>query len=268
MSRRILFVIVLLFSLSSMPSFAQRRNYKIYHNPTSLIDSPTANFLDSAYVQFGLRMYAQGGILGSVSVQFKKKMMFGISYGGQNVVGYGELQWNEAPGVHIQVQFLEETYPSIPALAIGFNSQGYGAYFREDSLKRYQIKPKGLYLVASWNYSGFLAAAGFHLGANYNNQTNDDDRDLNFFCGADVEFLNDFVFLGEYDFAFNDNKKGTGGAVTSGYLNLGIRFFISDRFILEFALKNLLDHQTEKLKDVVGVHKESREIKLIYFANF
>ena len=123
-------------------------------------------------------------------------------------------------------------------------------------------------MVASWNYSGFLADAGFHLGANYNNQTNDDDRDIDFFCGADLEFLNDFVFLGEYDFAFNDNKKGTGSSVTSGYLNIAVRFFISDRFMLEFSLKNLLDHQTEKLKDVAGVHKESREIKLIYFTNF
>ena len=266
----LIYVFLLLFTLpllsQSYRSNYRQRNYLYYKRPLNLIDNPTANFLDSTYFQVKLRMYGEGGMLAGFNIQVKKHIMIGVSYGGQNVVGYGTIKWNEAPGIQLRFQVSPEIYP-FPAIAIGFNSQGYGSYYAatDSSDGRYQIKPKGFYLTGSYNYTSILGGIGLHVGLNYNNENKGTDQDLNFFLGASVVFWNDISILLEHDFAINDNDKNSIGT-GKGYTNAAVRWFISRNLLLEFSVKNLLKNN-KLINGIEEVPNENREIKLIYFQN-
>ena len=140
---------------------------------------------------------------------------------------------------------------------VGFHSQGYGAYNK--SLKRYAIKSRGIYAVASKNTS-FLGGLGLHAGVNWSLETEDDDSDPNLFAGCHKYLGSDFVILGEYDTAINDNDNNAIGS-GKGYLNLGVRWSFAQRLFFEFAWKNILEN---------GSHStgSSREVKLVYLTFF
>lgn len=261
-----IFLLLLTLPLFSQPysSYYRYRNLRLYEKPLNLVDTPTANFLDSTYFQVKLRMYGEGGMLTGFNIQVKRHIMIGVSYGGQNVIGYGTIKWNEAPGIQLRFQVAPEIYP-FPAFAIGFNSQGYGAYYTatDSSSGRYQIKPKGFYVAGSYNYTSILGGIGLHVGLNYNNENKGTDQDLNFFLGASIVFWNDISILLEHDFAINDNDKNSIGT-GKGYTNAAIRWFVSKNLLLEFSVKNLLKNN-KLVHGIDEVPNENREIKLIYF---
>ena len=59
----------------------------------------------------------------------------------------------------------------MPAVAFGFDSQGYGFY--DASAERYQIKSKGFYTVLSKSF-WLLGPLGVHGGAHYSLEDDDD----------------------------------------------------------------------------------------------
>lgn len=247
--------------------------------PITLIDNPTANILSRVdfvetgtlfnkrkvpvlmrEVQFEIRLYNDGGVLGAITAGLMEKLMFGISYGGRNLLGQGKALVNDAPGVNLRYVLYNET-ETRPAIALGFDSQGYGIYF--SNLKRYQIKSKGIFLTTSKNLDVTKdSGIGLHGGINYSLEDRDNDKDLNFFCGATVRVEKNLVLLWEYDFATNDNEGKALGA-GKGYMNAAIKAFISKRFAIEFDIKNLLKNNKEV--EGVLVPALNRELKIIYY---
>lgn len=223
-------------------------------NLGELSDVPVARTLHQGEVAADLRMYPGGGLLSSVLVGLTDFIGMGVSYGGTNIIGTGKPEMNPLPCVHVQYLLFVERMLA-PAVMIGFQSQGYGGY--DKSLKRYAIKSRGFYAVASKNTS-FLGGIGMHLGLNYSLENDDGDKDLNFFAGFHKWINPDLVILGEYDAAVNDNSDNSIGA-GKGYLNAAIRWSVAQRFFVEFAWKNILENR----ENVPG---SSREIKLIYLA--
>ena len=169
-------------------------------------------------------------------------------------IGEGKVNWNPRAEVHARYRLYEESY-SLPAISIGFNSQGYGAYLEADSIKRYTIKSKGFYVVGSKNYS-FLGVLGFHGGINLSLEDSDGDNDPNFFVGFDKSISSEISFVGEYDFAINDNEDNSLVA-KKGYLNSGLKWNIGSNLNLEINIKNLLNNRK-------NVPDSNREIKIIY----
>ena len=187
--------------------------------PVQLIDFPTAGTLMRGSFNAHLRAYAEGGILGGVDVGLTDRFMIGLAYGGTNVIGMGPVNGNPQVGAHIRYRLIEEDL-LFPAITIGYNSQGYGAYV--DSLRRYQNKSNGAFAVASKSFR-FLGLLGLHGGINYSFEKDDGDKDLNFFIGIDKSINPELTIVAEYDFAINDNSAnaiGTG----SGYLNAGLKW--------------------------------------------
>lgn len=223
--------------------------------PLLLIDLPTAANLDRGSYAINLRLFGNGGLLGDVAVGVTPRFMFGLSFGGENIVGEGNINWNPRPGIQGRFRVIDETYV-MPAITLGFDSQGFGAHV--DSLDRYINKSRGLFAIASKNYA-FLYNLGLHGGINYTLETDDDDEDLNFFFGADLSFNREIRVMLEYDFARNDNENDQTFGSGEGYLNAGARWSISDRFFLQFSLKNLFKN---------GPNGVTREIKIGYFEYF
>ena len=114
-----------------------------------LIDQPTAGSLEKGEYGFDVRLFPGGGALSSLRAGLFDRFMIGISYGGVNIIGRGRPDWNQLPGVLIKYRLFEET--DLPAVSIGFDSQGYGAW--ADERERNEIKAKGIYAVASKNFS-------------------------------------------------------------------------------------------------------------------
>jgi hypothetical protein len=224
--------------------------------PLSLVDMPTAGTLMRGSFSTQLKVYPQGGILGKIDVGISDRFMFGISYGGTNVIGVGSIDWNPQIGTNVRYRLFEEDW-TLPAILIGFDSQGSGAYV--DSTKRYLEKSRGLFAVASKNFT-FLGTLGLHGGVNYSFERKDGDKDLNIFVGFDKAINPELALVAEYDFAINDDTHHAFGS-GKGYLNAGVKWIFAGRLELNFIVKNLLKNRDYS-------PQISREIKITYVEIF
>lgn len=243
-----------------------------------LVDCPTAYIAPKRSIEMSLRSFTNGGTLGGMTIGIWEDLMISGGFGGENLLGEGPIEWNPSPGVGVRWQGMFENY-SYPAVSIGFDSQGYGAW--ADSTKRYRIKSKGFYLVASKNY--FLSPTqrfglGLHAGVNYSLEHADDDDDVNAFIG--ISWTNNsqpdrqnFGFHIEYDFGINDNGSRSLGA-GKGYLNAGIKIapakeLFSNRLYLEFDVRDILKNSKLPPDAPEGTELYSNRIlKLVFMGYF
>lgn len=272
MLKKIILVILAFQIICQTNSLAQNYYNRIESfeefKPVNLIDLPTANILteesvgeekSAKYFHLSLRVYKIGGMVGGISVGLTNHLMFGVSYGGQNILGEGNISWNQSPGIQFRYKLFSETYPFPPAISIGYDSQGYGAYLTDK--KRYEIKSPGFYIVTSKNYSNALLNLGFHGGINFSAENKGNDNDLNIFVGAHLIMEEELAVVWEYDLATNDNEKDSMGA-GKGYMNAALRWLFANRLILEFSVKNLL--KNKKVAEGEGAPHVNRELKIIY----
>jgi len=218
-----------------------------------LIDQPTAGNLEKGQYGFDLRFFPYGGALAGLRAGLFDRFMIGVSYGGRNIIGRGDPEWNELPGVLIKYRLFEES--RLPALVLGFDSQGFGLW--SDSLDRYEVKAKGLFVAASKNFSlGWLGTLGLHGGANYNTFEDRDDRNLNGFVGLDKSVGEQISLLAEYNLGLDDNAWKALGR-NRGYLNAGLRWLFARQLGIELDFKDVLKNQ----KDVTSI---SRELRITY----
>ncbi len=200
-----------------------------------LIDMPTAGILNKGFVGVTSDVLPGGDLIERIEVGVFDNVSFGISYGGQNLIGAGSPIWYGYPGVNIRFRIMNETL-STPALTLGFDSQGKGEYF--DSTSRYAIKSPGFFAAASKNFA-FMGYLSLHGTVNYSLESKDGDDFVDLRVGAEKTLGENVSIIGEYDFAFNDNATkyfGNG----DGYLNIGIRWSIGSGFTLGFDLRDLL----------------------------
>lgn len=228
--------------------------------PRRLVDCPTAGLLPRGSFDVDLRLFPGGGALGRISVGLTDRLLLGVSYGGEKIISEEKIHWFPQPGVSIKYRLLEENY-ALPALAMGFDSQGYGAYVENDSISRYEVKSKGFYWVTSKNYKVLGTPMGFHLGANYSLEDDDGDDDPNLFFGVDKGLNEEVSMVAEYDFAFNDDRKLANFGKGNGYLDLGVRLSFGDRLSLEFDFMNLAKNRQD-------VDYLARQVRIVYLEYF
>ena len=228
---------------------------------TQLTDIPTAGILQKGEVSFPISISKNEGVTFGAGVGIIPKLMFGMEYGGEYILGNSIPDWHSYPGVFVKYRIFDES-PKMPAIAIGFDSRGYGTFIDStniidslgniDSLNykevnRYEIKSKGFYVVASRNFN-FLGNLGIHFGVNYSTERDDNDEDLNFFVGIDKSINPQISLLTEYDFAFNDNGKSGNDETYSfgegnGYLNAALQLKCSEHIIIKIHFRDLLNNQ-------------------------
>ena len=209
--------------------------------PRYLIDLPTAGIIPHGNLALDMDFYQSGGLLVGTSVGVFDRLLIGISYGGVNIIGNEKPKWNATPGFQIKLRLLNETV-IVPALALGFDSQGKEVYNKQ--LSRYTIKSMGFYAVASKNYEafGFLS---FHGGVNYSIlERADDDKDPNVFVGVEKTVGPIFSILTEYNIGWNDSHNKALGK-GRGYLNLGAWVSVGKGFSIGFNLKDIFQNQRE-----------------------
>lgn len=220
-----------------------------------LIDSPTAGLIGKGRFGFDLRFFPEGGLLGQVNAGVLERLTIGVSYGGEQIIGDQQIDWYPRLEASIRYRIVEES-ERWPALAAGYETQGYGA--RVDG--RYRIKSKGIFLGLSKNYTSSLGRFGLHGGMNLTREDEDGDDDLSGWIGVDKQLNEDLVLIGEYDLGRNDDGSLSLGS-GKGYLNAGVRWAVAPQLEIGLYLKNLLENGA----DDPGI---SRELSVLYFEEF
>ncbi len=205
--------------------------------PRYIVDMPTAGILAKSTYAFDARFYGNGGLLVGFSAGLFGRLDLGISYGGSGIVGSGDPVMNEVPGFLVKVRIIDENVV-MPAIALGFDSQGYDGYMKDKS--RYVIKSPGFYGVLSKNYD-LLGYLSIHGGANYSLERADGDRDVNFFAGAEKSLGSFASLVAEYNLGMNDSDVGTSGK-GRGYLNGALHFSPGSGLTLGFCVKDILQN--------------------------
>lgn len=222
----------------------------------TVIDCPTAATLERGSFLTAIDVYHMGGLTGALQVGISDRVMFGISFGGTNLIGSGPVAWNPRVAVNIRYRIIDEQL-AFPAIALGYNGQGKGAYV--DSLERYTEKSKGLYVAASKSFL-FLGTLALHGGINYSFERQDHDKDLNGFLGLEKSINDELGLFVEYDLAMNDNT-GTSMGEGRGYLNAGLKWIFQGKLFINFVWKNILQNNKQN-------HYSGREIRLGYVEYF
>lgn len=228
--------------------------------PRRLVDCPTAGLLPRASFDFDIRIYPKGGVIFGLDIGLMKRFMVGMSFGGENVIGEGEPDWQPRIEFATKYRLINESW-SFPAFVIGYDSQGDGAYNDTLDLDRYDYKSKGFYAVMSKGYAMGEVPIGFHGGANYSLENDDKDKDITLFFGADLMLGDNLGLVAEYDLGTNDDKAEKLFGQGYGYLNVGVQWVFSQKLFLQFNLKNLLLNRKD-------ASTWGRGFRIVYFESF
>jgi hypothetical protein len=210
----------------------------------SIADAPTGGILQKGEAEVFTKIYRENGVLCGTKVGLFPRFMFGVSYGGEKIVGNERPQWH--PNVEFSAKFrIIDEGPNMPAIALGYDSQGHGIYNKIS--ERYDIKSKGFYAVASRNYL-FMGNLGFHAGINYSME-NKDDKDIDFFIGFDKTIGNTITLAVDYDPALNDNQNNsdTFKEAGKGYLNAAIIVRFTDSLDAKFIAYDILENSSQTI---------------------
>lgn len=222
----------------------------------SLVDMPTAGILEKGMVGVSTDVLPFGTLISRLEVGVFEGICFGISYGGGNLIGAGNLSWYKFPGVDIRFRIFKESI-LMPAVTFGFDSQGKGEYFEKES--RYSIKSPGFFAAASKNFA-LLGYLSLHGTFNYSLESEDGDNFVNFTGGIEKTIGSIFSVLAEYDFAFNDNSTNHFGS-GNGYLNVGVRLSLGEGFTFGLDLRDMLKNK------IWSPSSADRAIKIEYITN-
>lgn len=230
---KLIIIFFTFFSFSYSQHYTELLSKRIVDKPLGLISEANCIYLNS-------EIFFPGGLLIETYYGANDWFTFGLSFGGNNIVGYNKIYFNEYPGLYSIFEIFKET-STYPSICLGFDTQGYGYYY--DKYNRYQILPPGIFVTFSkfldWN-GKVIISFGINRSINFFEKV-DKYRKLNSYFAIQKNIGNWFLFNFEYDFAFNDNIDEYFGQ-SKGYLNLGItlRLFNDKNMNFKFNLKDLL----------------------------
>ncbi len=229
-----LFICILHISISAQGTAGDGAKFEY----RSLIDMPAAGILQKGHFSVTADVQPLGVMIARLEVGVFEDVSFGISYGGGNLIGTGSPKWYKLPAAAIRYRVIRESL-TFPAFTIGFDMQGKGEYFNDED--RYAVKSPGLFIASMKNFS-FLGFMSLHSSLNYSLEREDGDNFVNLMVGVEKTIGSNVSLIAEYDFAFNDNQSVNFGA-GSGYMNLGVRWSVSEGFTVGFDLRDLLSNK-------------------------
>lgn len=242
-----------------------------HYNVRWLIDKPTAYMLPRGSFDLDFRTFPQGGVQAAINIGLANSFMIGLAYGGARILSEETPEWNPKMEFNIRYRLIEE-YQGIPQFSVGFGSAGYGLYQEKDTSigyneDRYLVKSPGFFLSLSKEYPLYTSYLSLHGGLNYSLES-EIDADPNIYIGSLIHLGYHMVFLIEYDFAINDNKKSGIFGRGRGYLNLGVAWYITSELQLEIDFRNiLLNRLAESEEDDLVIDREVRLVYLQFFTD-
>jgi hypothetical protein len=205
-----------------------------------LIDIPTAEVVDHYGVDSSFRFYSGGGVLTKVAFGVLPRLNVGFGLDAQRFIGNRSVDLNR-PTINMKLRAFDGSR-SLPALALGYDGQGYFFNKRTD---KYDEREKGLYAVGS----GEIIVPGLSLHGGLNMFDFKDDRVYGF-AGTQylfedvvgVSFEADNMFYRPRDIRYN----------------VGARYYVTPGFSLDLAGRDLW----------AAGRRAERIIRIVYSASF
>ena len=180
--------------------------------PRRLVNAPTAGVLERGGYDFECRIYPGNGdyygagINLGISVGVTNRLMIGLSYGGEGIVGRGkEVEFDKYPGFLVKYRIFEEAI-HFPGVALGYDHQGYGgkADTARFGYKGNIYKAPGFFLALSKNYLLFTKIQfGIHGAITYSMEEIKNVTWPNLLAGMDFGVNEELALVVEYDFGLN-----------------------------------------------------------------
>jgi hypothetical protein len=242
--------------------------------PVKLIDMPTAGALLKAQYSLDFKFFADGGLSTAVGVGITNRFSIGVAYELMRIIGQRGIRGQAFPGGFVKYRLMEESY-YLPGLALGFDSQGSGVFYRKsdgDYYPRFYFKSKGFFAALSKSYLFLGQPLGLHYEINYSavdnqaeseghNAEGGSNRSVNMGLGLDKSFNDELSTMVEYDLALDDNHTHN---PFKGYLNACVRWSIVKNFAIELDFKDILEN-----KVIAGATQDmNREVRIVYIDKF
>lgn len=208
------------------------------YEPRYIIDMPGAGILPKYGYSVVFQAFSPGGILTEFSASPLTNVNIGVSLGASGIIGSGDINFQSLPGAHIKIRALDER-KNIPAIVIGFNSQGRGEYF--DSMERFSTMSPGAYLALSKAFNWDFGELNFHGGINYSIEPKAGARGLNIFGGVEQSLGNYASLCVEYN--ANTDETGSGLKENGGTLSASVKWAISPNITAELQIRDLLGNE-------------------------
>jgi hypothetical protein len=180
-----------------------------YYEPITGIDNPLPVLLYHGEVFIHIKDEPIDKLRAKIGVGIWNGIILGISFGGTNLVGYGDVDWEDQPGVDIRARLFGN---GIIESVIGYNNEPI-----EDYAEKHLFATLGTRLMPGMILSG---------GVNYNH---DENNGLDIFGNAALTLAEAHTFHLEYTIGANDedkNRLSLGYKLQSG--SMGIQFDIKD----------------------------------------
>ncbi len=196
-----------------------------------LVDLPTAHTLPKSAYSAQLRVVPGGGVIAGARVGVADYFSLGLSYSAGNIIGNGDPDWNDSVEIEVKLRLGEEN-EAVPAVAIGFDSRGYGLELKEGGYEKASI---GFFAVATKTlpFSEYWQA---HVGLGRTVELSKAKPDI--YGGVTARFSQEFSIVAEYHLGID--RVNDGGDGKTGFLNAGLRWVFMDQLQIDFLFKNLV----------------------------
>jgi hypothetical protein len=187
-----------------------------YYEPITGIDNPLPVLLYHGEVLIHIKEEPINKLRAKIGVGIWNGIILGISFGGTNLVGYGDVDWEDQPGVDIRARLFGN---GIIESVIGYNNEPIEEY--NESIEGYA--KKHLFACIGTRLMPGLILSG---GTNYNH---DEDNGFDIFGNAALTLAEAHTFHLEYIMGANDevdNRFNFGYKLQSG--SMGIQFDIKN----------------------------------------
>ncbi len=245
--------------------------------PRRLIDMPTAETLRRGDYTVVTRVMPPGGgasgagVLLGMEFGVTDRFQVAVSYGGDGLVGRGDIAWYPWPGAHIKYRLFDETYHG-PAFSLGIDMQGYGG--KASGYRGFTYKSPGFYGNISKGFQSGRVGVDWHFLVNYSLEDLQNVTWPNAVLAMDLKFNSELYAIVEYDFAFNqldiNEEVDSYGKPHRGFLSLGLKWQFLGGFGIQFNVRDLfqqrLGHYRTNEDDIA--QGWGRELILEYRSSF
>jgi len=187
----------------------------------NVIDIPTADVVDHYGYNVNFRFGRDGALQTKTTFGVFPRLNLGFGLDAEGVLGTDDARMNK-PTLNVKFRIFDGM-PSLPALAIGFDDQGY---VWNKALDEYEQREKGLYLVGSKEI--IFPAFNVHAGVNHFDFDHGDST--RGFAGMDYTYLRTVGVMAEWDHATDYRERR---------INFGLRYYVTPVFTVDAIGRNI-----------------------------
>lgn len=239
---------------------------------------PTAGIVPKGMYSVDANVFDPGGALVDFNAGILKNFSIGVGFSGSGIIGSTAMKFQEMPGFSLKFRILDEE-KNIPAIAVGFSSQGNGKFYKSSKIrldsatgkevefgKRFQAMSPGFYVAASKSFKWAVGQLFAHAGVNYSVEPNSDNNSINFYLGGEQTIGTRIALNAEYNFNLDENDydyidyKGNHFQYMKhlGTLNTAFRYSLSKGVTLSIEFHDMLRHRNKAFTPNNGGQIERR----------